>query len=121
MDNLHRYCSRPVPSVAARHQMEVGAAKKNKRVQKVAAFATATIKEGKLQLSKLGEKRKFAVDTFQKPSRTITCSKETPSHPLVTLGCLASVEHLRALGRGNGPLTPPKPPLLVNDATYAVE
>nr|POF05074.1 hypothetical protein CFP56_35635 [Quercus suber] len=45
---------------------------------------------------------------------------ETP-HPFETPGRPASVERPRALGRGKGPLTPPKPPLLVNDATYAVE
>lgn len=39
----------------------------------------------------------------------------------MTLGLPASVERLRALGRGKGPLTPPKPPLLVNDATYVME
>ena len=39
----------------------------------------------------------------------------------MTPGHLASVEHPRAPGRGKGPLTPPKPPLLINDATYAVE
>ncbi|KAK9998088.1 hypothetical protein SO802_017691 [Lithocarpus litseifolius] len=32
-----------------------------------------------------------------------------------------SVKRSRAPGRGKGPLTPPKPPLLVNNATYAVE
>ena len=33
----------------------------------------------------------------------------------------ASIKHPRAPGRGNGPFTPPKPPLLINDDTYAVE
>ena len=101
--------------------MEVGATKKNKRVQEVAALATATIKEGKLQLPKPSNKRKFGVDTSSKPFETITRPKETPSHPLMTPGCLAFVECPRAPGKGKGPLTPPKPPLLVNDATYAME
>uniref|UniRef100_A0A7N2LHS7 Uncharacterized protein n=1 Tax=Quercus lobata TaxID=97700 RepID=A0A7N2LHS7_QUELO len=67
------------------------------------------------------DKRKFGVDTSLKPFGTITRPKETPSHPLVTPGCLVFVERPRAPGRGKGPLTPPKPPLLINDATYIVE
>nr|XP_023912936.1 uncharacterized protein LOC112024543 [Quercus suber] len=101
--------------------MEVGASKKNKRVQEAAAFVAAVIKEGKFQLPKPGEKRKFDVDTSQKPFGTITHPKETPTYPSVIPGRLASVEHPRAPGRGKGPFTPPKPPLLVNDDTYAME
>nr|POE97689.1 hypothetical protein CFP56_06502 [Quercus suber] len=83
--------------------------------------AVVAIKEGKLQLPKLGDKRKFGVDTSSKPFGTITCLKETPSHPLVTPGLLASIKCLRAPGRGKGPLTAPKPPILVNDSTYDME
>lgn len=99
----------------------MGVAKKNKRVQEAVALAAAAIKEGKLQLPKLGDKRKFGVDTSPKPFGTITRLNETPSHPSVTPGCPTFVERPRAPGRRKGPLTPPKPPLLVNDATYAVE
>nr|POF18990.1 hypothetical protein CFP56_26422 [Quercus suber] len=65
--------------------------------------------------------RKFGVETSLKPFRTITRLKETPSHPSMTLGHPASIECPRAPGKGKGPFIPPKPPLLVNDATYAVE
>ena len=44
-------------------EMEVSVAKKNKRVQEAAALATIVIKEGKFQLPKPGDKRKFGVDT----------------------------------------------------------
>ena len=101
--------------------MEAGAAKKNKRVQEATALATVAIKEGKLQLPKPDDKRKFGVDTSPKPFGTITRPKDTPSHPSVTPSRLALVECPRAPSRGKGPLTPPKPPLLINDATYVVE
>uniref|UniRef100_A0A7N2R4R3 Uncharacterized protein n=1 Tax=Quercus lobata TaxID=97700 RepID=A0A7N2R4R3_QUELO len=107
--------------ILPKSEMEAGAAKKNKRVQEVTALAAAAIKEGKLQLSKPGDRRKFGVDTSPKPFGTITHPKETPSHPSMTPSRLASVECPRAPSRGKGPLTPPKPPLLINDATYAVE
>lgn len=38
-----------------------------------------------------------------------------------TLARLASVDRLRVHGKGKGPFTPPKPPLLIQDASYAVE
>jgi len=101
--------------------MEVGAAKKNKKFQEAATLATVVIKKGKFQLPKPGDKRKFGVDTSQKPFGTITHSKETPIYPLVIPSRPAFVEHPRAPGRGKGPFTPPKPPLLLNDDIYAVE
>ena len=44
-------------------EMEAGAAKKNKNVQKVVALAAIVIREGELQVPRPGEKRKFSVDT----------------------------------------------------------
>ena len=61
------------------------------------------------------------MDTSPKPFGTITHPKETPSHHSVTPGRPASTKHPRAPGREKGPLTPPKSPLLINDATYAME
>nr|POE91132.1 hypothetical protein CFP56_14581 [Quercus suber] len=101
--------------------MEVGAAKKNKRVQKADALATVAIEEGKLQLPMPCHKRKFDVDTSPKPFGTITRPRKTPLHPFMTPSHLASVERHRVPSRGKGPFTPPKPPLLMNDATYVVE
>ncbi|XP_030967464.1 uncharacterized protein LOC115987987 isoform X1 [Quercus lobata] len=101
--------------------MKASAAKKNKNVQKVAALATSAIREGKLQLPTPGEKRKFIVDTSPKTFGTITRPKETPNHPSSTPACSASVDRLRVHDKGKGPFTPPKPPLLVQDASYAVE
>ena len=60
------------------------------------------------------------MDTSPKPFSTISHLKET-LHPSETPSRPTLVERPRALGRGKGPFTPPKPPLLMNDATYAME
>uniref|UniRef100_A0A7N2MSK0 Uncharacterized protein n=1 Tax=Quercus lobata TaxID=97700 RepID=A0A7N2MSK0_QUELO len=95
IDNLYKYFSGFVPSAAACHQMEVGTTKKNKKVQEVATLVAAAIKEGKLQLPKPGEKRKFSVDIFPKTFRTVTRLKETPNRPSVTLARSASIDRPR--------------------------
>ena len=75
-----------------------GAAKKNKRVQEAAALAEAAIKEGKRQLPKSSDKRKFSANTSLKPFGTITCPKETPPHPSMTPSHSALVKCPRVLG-----------------------
>ena len=51
----------------------------------------------------------------------VTRPKETPNLPSSALILLALTHRLRVLGKGKGPLTPPKPTLLAHDAFYAVK
>ena len=81
-------------------EMEAGAAKKNKKVQKVVALAAIVIREGELQIPRPGEKRKFSVDIFPKTFRTVTRLKETPNRPSVTLARSASIDRPRVPGKG---------------------
>ena len=64
-------------------EMEAGDAKKHKNVQEAAALATIVIREGKLQLPRLGEKRKFSLETSPQTFGTVTCLKETLNRPFV--------------------------------------
>ena len=95
--------------------MEESAIKKHKNVQKATALAATTIREGKLQLPKPREKRKFSMDTSPHTFGTITHPKETPNHPSSTTTYPISLNHLRAPSRGKGH------PLLVHDASFAVK
>lgn len=61
------------------------------------------------------------MDTSPKTFGTVTRPKETPKCPSSTPARPASVDHLRVHDKENGHLTPPKPPLLIQDASYAVE
>ncbi|KAK9984321.1 hypothetical protein SO802_033846 [Lithocarpus litseifolius] len=102
--------------------MEAGAAKKNKNVQKVATLAVTAIREGKFQLPRPGEKRKFSMGISPQTFRTVTCPKETPNRPSSSITHPVSSNHSRASSRGKGPLTPPpKRPLLVHDASFAMK
>ncbi|KAL0004893.1 hypothetical protein SO802_012454 [Lithocarpus litseifolius] len=102
--------------------MEVGANKKHKNVQKAVALTATAIREGKLQLPGLGEKRKLSMDTSPQTFGTVTRPMETPNRPSSTITCPVSSNHPRAPGRGKGPFTPPlKPPLLVHNTFFAVK
>ena len=102
--------------------MEAGADKKQKNVQKVAALVATAIREGKLQLPGPGEKRKFFMDTSPQTFGTVTHPMKTSNCPSSSTTRPISSNHPRAPGRGKGPFTPPpKPPLLVHDASFAVK